>query len=170
LERFAVVHNYLIILLKSELFIVILTFISKNYKGKRRELFMSDNENKDISEFKKLKDTINTYIEGSRELNYEKMISVVHPDARLFLGNVETSKKLYEHWKPDPVRFPDEKSKKEWYNKAIIKILSIQIEGTIASVKLQFANWYYDFHNFVKINGEWKMVDKVSSKIEHHER
>jgi len=98
------------------------------------------------------------------------MISVVHPDARLFLGNVETSKKLYEHWKPDPVRFPDEKSKKEWYNKAIIKILSIQIEGTIASVKLQFANWYYDFHNFVKISGEWKMVDKVSSKIEHHER
>ncbi len=119
-----------------------------------------------MTEFEKLKKAISTYIEGSRELDYEKMISVVHPDARLFLGNVETSKKLYDHWKPDHVRFPDEKAKKEWYDKAIIKILSIQIEGTIASVKLQYANWYYDFHNFVKIKGEWKMVDKVSSKID----
>ena len=131
---------------------------------------MSKKDNKDISEIEKLKDAINTYIEGSRELDYEKMISVVHPDAGLFLGNVETSKKLYEHWKPDPERFGDEKARKEWYDKAIIKILSIQIEGTIASVKLQYADWYYDFHNFVKINDEWKMVNKVSSKIEHHKR
>ena len=127
---------------------------------------ITEQDNKDITEIEQLREAIETYIQGSRELDYSKMVSVVHPDARLFLGNEETSKNLYIHWKPDPVRFGTEEAKRDWYEKAIIKILSIKIEGTIANVKLQFADWYFDFHNYVKTSAGWKMVDKVSHKIE----
>ena len=105
------------------------------------------------------------YIEGSRRLDYDKMIESVHPDARLFIGNQSKSKNLYEHWKQGMDRFKDT-DKEEYYKNTIIEILSIQVEGTIANVKLNYNSWYYDFHNLIKIGDDWKIVDKVSHKIE----
>ncbi|NPE09425.1 MAG: hypothetical protein GNW80_14155 [Asgard group archaeon] len=95
------------------------------------------------TEYDNVKKTMEIYIEGSRRLDYDTMISVVHPDARLFLSEKQT-----------------------YYKKTTIEILSIEVEGKIASVKLNYNNWYYDFHNLIKIGSDWKIVDKVSHKIE----
>ena len=104
------------------------------------------------------------YIEGSRRLDYETVISVVHPDGRLFISEEQTSKNLYDHWLKGLDRFKDT-DRDEYYKKTTIEILSIEVEGKIASVKLNYNNWYYDFHNLIKIDNDWKIVDKVSHKI-----
>ncbi|MGC9781416.1 MAG: nuclear transport factor 2 family protein [Candidatus Heimdallarchaeota archaeon] len=109
--------------------------------------------------------TMEIYIEASRWLDYDKVISVVHPDAQLFIGNTSESKNLYKHWKQGLERFKD--IDREEYNKNTkIEILLIEVEGTIANVKLNYNSRYYDFHNLIKINEEWKIVDKVSHEIE----
>ncbi|MCK5046152.1 MAG: nuclear transport factor 2 family protein [Candidatus Heimdallarchaeota archaeon] len=117
-----------------------------------------------ISEYDNVKKTMEIYIEGSRRLDYDKKISVVHPDARLFISEELKSKNLYEHWLKGQDRFKDT-DRDEYYKKTTIEILSIEIEGKIASVKLNYNNWYYDFHNLIKIDSDWKIVDKVSHKI-----
>ncbi|MCG3254403.1 MAG: hypothetical protein H7648_11210, partial [Candidatus Heimdallarchaeota archaeon] len=43
------------------------------------------------SEYDNVKKTMEIYIEGSRHLDYDTIISVVHPDARLFISEKETS-------------------------------------------------------------------------------
>ncbi|TET27917.1 MAG: hypothetical protein E3J70_10925 [Candidatus Heimdallarchaeota archaeon] len=117
------------------------------------------------SEYDNVKKTMEIYIEGSRRLDYDTVLSVTHPDARLFLGDEQTSKNLREHWLSGLDRFKDT-DRDEHYKKTMIEILSIEVVGTIASVKLNFNNWYYDFHNMIKIGNDWKIVDKVSHKIE----
>jgi len=117
-----------------------------------------------ISEYDNVKKTIEIYIEGSRRLDYDKVITVVHPDARLFIGDEQTSKNLYEHWLQGLDRFKDT-DLDEYYKKTKIEILSIEVVGTIASVKLNYNNYYYDFHNLIKIGNDWKIVDKVSHEI-----
>ncbi len=108
--------------------------------------------------------TMEVYIEASRWLDYDKVISVIHPDARLFIGNAAKSKNLYEHWKQGLERFKDI-DREEYYKNTKIEILSIEVEGTIANVKLNYNSRYYDFHNLIKIDEEWKIVDKVSHEI-----
>ncbi len=116
------------------------------------------------SEYDNVKRTMEIYIEGSRRLDYDTIISVVHPDARLFISEKQTSKNLYDHWLGGMERFKDT-DREEYYKKTTIEILSIEVEGKIASVKLNYNNWYYDFHNLIKIGSDWKIVDKVSHKI-----
>ncbi|MBK5113572.1 MAG: nuclear transport factor 2 family protein [Candidatus Heimdallarchaeota archaeon] len=118
-----------------------------------------------VTDYENVKKTMEIYIEGSRRLDYDTMISVVHPDARLFISEKPTSKNLYDHWSSGMDRFKDT-DRDEYYKKTTIEILSIEVEGKIASVKLNYNNWYYDFHNLIKIGSDWKIVDKVSHRIE----
>jgi len=118
-----------------------------------------------ITEYENIKKTMEIYIEGQRRLDMDQVISVVHPDARLFISDKEKSKNCYEHWLEGLDRFKDV-DKEERYRNTTITILSIDIIGKIASVKLNYNNLYYDFHNLIKIGSDWKIVDKVSHKIE----
>ncbi|NHJ32958.1 MAG: nuclear transport factor 2 family protein [Asgard group archaeon] len=117
-----------------------------------------------ITEYENVKKTMEIYIEGQRRLDMDLVITVVHPDARLFISDEEKSKNCYEHWLKGLERFKDV-DRDERYKNTTITILSIDIIGKIASVKLNYNNWYYDFHNLIKIGSDWKIVDKVSHKI-----
>lgn len=49
-----------------------------------------------------------------------------------------------------------------------ISIVSLNIEGTAANAKIKIENEtviMYDYMNMVKINGEWKIVSKIFSRI-----
>jgi len=117
-----------------------------------------------ITEYENVKKTMEIYIEGQRRLDMNLLETVVHPDARLFISDEQISKNLFEHWSAGLDRFKNT-DMDEYYKKTSITILSIDIIGKIASVKLNYNNWYYDFHNLIKIGNDWKIVDKVSHKI-----
>ena len=103
-----------------------------------------------MKRFNQVKKTIETYIEGSKRLDYDMVTSVVHPDARLFAGNDDLSKNLYEHWKTDFARHRERYSPEEfsnmWGDK--IEILSIEVDGSIARAKLT-SGWWIDYYSLV---------------------
>ncbi|MDP2152770.1 MAG: nuclear transport factor 2 family protein [Methylotenera sp.] len=47
----------------------------------------------------------------------------------------------------------------------IAKIVSIDIVGTVASVRLESDNWtghrFTDFFNVLKVDGQWKVMNKI---------
>lgn len=52
--------------------------------------------------------------------------------------------------------------------KRSISILSLNVEGTAANAKIKIETEtviMYDYMNMVKINGEWKIVSKIFSRI-----
>lgn len=106
-----------------------------------------------------VKKVLETFLEGTKRLDYAMMTSVVHPDARLFLGEESESKRLYDHWK-DCSTFTKEE-KKNYFDSFLSAILSVEVEGTIARAKLRMNNWV-DFLTLIKINDDWKIVVKVS--------
>lgn len=114
-----------------------------------------------MNHFDQVKKTIETYIEGSKRLDYEMVTSVVHPDARLFLGNDDVSKNLYEHWKTDFERHRKNYSPEEFYKMWDDKILSIEVAGSIAYAKISSGRWI-DHHSLIQLNNEWRIVSKIS--------
>jgi len=114
--------------------------------------------------FREVKQVMENYVKSVETLDFELMRSLAHEDGRIYIGNTSTSKNLHDHWKGDEERFKT-MDIDEWKKKLSVKILSIQVEGTIANVKIRMGNWY-DFHNLVKTPEGWKLVTKVSHKIE----
>lgn len=114
-----------------------------------------------MNHFDLVKKVIETYIEGSKRLNYEMATSVVHPEGRMFLGNEWVSKNLYEHWKTDFARHREKYTPEEFYEMSNDEILSIEIDGTIARAKVTSGRWI-DYHSLILVNDEWKIVSKIS--------
>lgn len=121
---------------------------------------------------KEIRKTLDIYIDGSRRLDYDRMISVVHPDARLYYGGNEKSRLLYEHWKGTPEHLK-EVNLDDYYNKTRIEICSIEAESTIGFAKVIFHTFfdykYIDYHTLIKVQNDWKIIDKVSYLIESPE-
>jgi hypothetical protein len=109
----------------------------------------------------KLKKTLEIFLEGTKQLDYEMMTSVVHPDAQMFLGEQTESKLLYEHWKNTKTMSKQEK--KTYANSFESEILSIEVVGSIACAKTSMNNWI-DFLTLIKIGDGWKIVVKVSHR------
>jgi hypothetical protein len=114
--------------------------------------------------YKEVNKVMDIYIQTVMELDFTLMRTVAHADGRIFLGNTSTSKNLHDHWGDDNRQYSPEK-KAELIKKMRIKLLALQVEGTIAFAKI-FMNGWIDYHNLVKTPDGWKMVDKVSHKIE----
>ena len=114
--------------------------------------------------YDEVKDVMDTYFRSVRSLDFKLMRSVTHKDGRIFLGNESTSKNLHDHWSDEEGELIDEERKK-MIKKMRLELLSIEAEGTIANVKLRMGNWL-DFHNLVKTPKGWKIITKVSHRIE----
>ncbi|NHK30664.1 MAG: nuclear transport factor 2 family protein [Asgard group archaeon] len=114
--------------------------------------------------YEEVKKVMDTYIKSVKTLDFELMRSVAHQDGRIFLGDTDTSKNLHVHWADDNRRFTPEK-KEEMKKKMRVKLLALQVEGTIAFAKIRMGGWI-DYHNLVKTSDGWKLVDKVSHKVE----
>ncbi|NHK30663.1 MAG: nuclear transport factor 2 family protein [Asgard group archaeon] len=114
--------------------------------------------------YEEVKMVIDTYIKSAKTLDFELMKSIAHQDSRIFLGNTDTSKNLPEHLGDENKRYSAEK-KEEMIKKMKIKLLTLQVDGTIAFAKIRVGGWI-DYHNLVKTSEGWKLVDKVSHKVE----
>ncbi|NHJ48524.1 MAG: nuclear transport factor 2 family protein [Asgard group archaeon] len=114
--------------------------------------------------FKEVKKVMDTYVLSANELDFPLMRTVAHVDGRIFLGNTSTSKNLHVHWGDENRQYSPER-KEELKKNMRVKLLTLQVEGTIAFARI-FMNGWIDYHNLVKTTEGWKLVDKVSHKIE----
>jgi hypothetical protein len=92
------------------------------------------------------------------------MRSVAHQDGRIFIGNTSTSKNLHDHWADDDELLKDA-NRVSALKKMELELLTLQVEGTIAFAKIRIGGWL-DYHILVKTLKGWKLVDKVSHKME----
>lgn len=103
--------------------------------------------------------TIQHYIDGAREGKGELMKPAFHDDATIF-GYIGTDlfagpiQKLFD-WNDENGPATEIKT----------KIASIDIEGTIATARLEADNWtghkFTDMFTLLKTDGQWKVVNKV---------
>ena len=114
--------------------------------------------------YDEVRDVMGIYVKSGRTLDFKLMRSVAHKDGRIFIGGRSTSKNLHDHWADDERIFTDEERVKMMKTMEL-EILSIEVEGTIANVKMRMGGWY-DFYNLVKTPEGWKIITKASSKIE----
>ncbi|PPC95093.1 MAG: lumazine-binding protein [Methylotenera sp.] len=112
-----------------------------------------------IDEYAVIERVIQHYIDGARTGKGDDMRPAFHPEATifgyvgedLFSGPIEN---LYQ-WNDANGPAKD----------IVAKIVSIDIVGTAASVRVESDNWtghrFTDFFNILKINGQWKIMSKI---------
>lgn len=113
----------------------------------------------DIDEYAVIERVIQHYIDGARTGKGDDMRPAFHAEATifgyvgedLFSGPIEN---LYQ-WNDANGPAKD----------IVAKIISIDIVGTAASVRVESDNWtghrFTDFFNILKINGQWKIMSKI---------
>lgn len=106
-----------------------------------------------------IKSTIQHYINGAKSGKGDDMKPAFHDDATifgyigsdLFAGPIQ---KLFD-WN-------DENGPA---TNIVTNIVNIDVEGSIATVRLESDNWtghqFTDFFTLLKVDGEWKIINKV---------
>ena len=112
-----------------------------------------------MDDYQQIRAVIQHYVDGARSGKGELMRPAFHNDATifgyvgedLFAGPIQG---LYD-WNDANGPAPDIQS----------TIASIDIYGTIATVRLELDNWtghrFTDLFTLLKVNGEWKIMNKV---------
>lgn len=112
-----------------------------------------------ISEYQAITRVMQHYIDGARSGRGDDMKPAFHADATifgyvgddLFAGPIQN---LFD-WNDENGPARD----------IVCHITNIEIVGTAASVRLESDNWtghrFTDFFNLVKIDGEWKIMNKI---------
>ena len=103
------------------------------------------------------------YHEGHVQYKPELYDEILHDDWKFFYFNNDgelelVDKQTYKSW----YNPKDRDDKLEWYT----KILSVDITGNSASVKLKIGNQkveFTDYFNMIKIENRWWVVNKISS-------
>jgi putative lumazine-binding protein len=113
----------------------------------------------DVSEYDAISDVIQHYINGAISGKGNVMKPAFHDDATIF-GFVG----------PDLFAGPIQ-GLYDWNDEngpatgMVSRMVSIDIVGTIASVRLESDNWtghrFTDFFNLLKLDGKWKVMNKV---------
>jgi len=103
--------------------------------------------------------TIQHYVDGGKTGRTDEMKLAFHPDAtisgyvgdELFAGPIQ---KLYD-WNDQNGPATELQS----------RIANVDIEGTIATVRLELDNWtgqkFTDMFTLLKVDGQWKIISKV---------
>ena len=106
-----------------------------------------------------IKKTIQHYINGAVSGKGEDMKPAFHSEATIFgfIGDDLFSgpiKNLFDWIDENPAA-----------EELKTKIVNIDIEGTVASVRLESENWsgykFTDLFNLLKLNNQWKIMNKV---------
>lgn len=113
----------------------------------------------EINDYRAIETLIQHYIDGARAGKGELMRPAFHDDATifgyvgedLFAGPIQG---LYD-WNDENGPAPDIES----------TIASIDIYGTVATVRLESDNWtglrFTDLFNLLKVDGQWCVMNKV---------
>jgi hypothetical protein len=114
---------------------------------------------KTVSEDNAIAETIQRYVDGGKSGRTIEMKAAFHPDATifgyigpdLFAGPIQ---KLFD-WNDQNGPATELQS----------RLATIDIEGTIATVRLELDNWtghkFTDMFTLLKLDGEWKIISKV---------
>jgi hypothetical protein len=112
-----------------------------------------------VNEYDAIVATIQHYIEGGRLGQSAEMRKAFHADATIFgyLG-------------PDFIGGPIQ-GLYDWVDQnppaagLQVRIVSVNVEGTVASVRLDMDDWsghrFTDMFTMLKVDGEWKVISKV---------
>lgn len=123
-----------------------------------QQIIMSD-KSADLSEYDAITNTVQQYIDGGKSGRGAEMKPAFHPDATifgyvgadLFAGPIE---QLFD-WNDQNGPATELQA----------RIASIDIAGTVATVRLELDNWtghrFTDMFTLLKVDGEWKIINKV---------
>ncbi|MBR1225162.1 nuclear transport factor 2 family protein [Bradyrhizobium sp. AUGA SZCCT0176] len=112
-----------------------------------------------ISDYKAIGQTVQHYLDGAKNGKGALMKPAFHKDAAIYgyvgpdlwAGPIQT---LFD-WTDKTGPAPD----------IVGKVVTIDIAGTIASVRVESENWagyrFSDFFTVLKVDGEWKIINKV---------
>lgn len=112
-----------------------------------------------VSEYDAIARTVQQYVDGGRSGRGAEMKAAFHPDATifgyigadLFAGPIQ---KLFD-WNDQNGPATELQA----------RLPSIDITGTIATVRLELDNWtghrFTDMFTLLKVDGEWKIISKV---------
>ena len=118
--------------------------------------------------YQALQQILVAYITATKEMDSDKLCSLLHPDARIYNSDSMDSRKLQLHWQEIPPHMKN-LDKDQYRNKTKMNITSITIDGTIAhtviSVQTYFNYEYLDMHAFLWAKNQWQMISKVSHLI-----
>ena len=112
-----------------------------------------------LREYDAIAGTVQKYIDGGRSGRGEDMKAAFHPDATIF-GYVGTD--LFA----GPIQqLFDWNDQNGPATELQARIASIDIAGTVATVRLELDNWtghrFTDMFTVLKVEGEWKIMNKV---------
>ncbi len=118
-----------------------------------------NNATTEVSEYDAIANAIQPYLDGARSGKGDDMRPSFHEDATVF-GYVG----------PDLFAGPIQQlfawnDKNGPATELQARIASIDLVGTIATVRLELANWtgfrFTDMFTLLKVDGEWKVMNKV---------
>ena len=114
---------------------------------------------KTVSEYDAIAETIQRYVEGGKSGRGAYMKGAFHPDATIFgyIGDELFSGPIQKLFDWNDQNWPATRLQ--------ARLASIDIEGTIATARLELDNWtghkFTDMFTLLKVDGEWKIISKV---------
>jgi len=112
-----------------------------------------------VSEYDAIATTVQHYIDGARSGKGDDMKPAFHKDATIF-GYVGDS--LFAGPIQQLFDWNDENGPAKGLE---ARIASIDITGTVATVRLELDNWtghrFTDLFTLLKVDGEWRIMNKV---------
>lgn len=112
-----------------------------------------------ISDYEAIEATIKFYVEGARSGSGKVMKSAFHADATIFgyIGEDLFAGPIQKLFDWNDANGPA--------SGLVAKISHIDIVGSAASARVETENWtghkFTDFFNLLKVNGEWKIMNKI---------
>jgi hypothetical protein len=126
-------------------------------------------------EYESIRDSIATFVEGLRLLDYPTISKIFHQDALSFgVRNGAITFVERDHWKEMRERELAEDAY-DPNNQAWFEILSIERYGNAASVIVEIAFTtdpvdYIDLYHMLKTDDGWKIVNKIYHHIKKKKR
>ena len=113
----------------------------------------------DLSDYDAITSTVQHYIDGAKSGRGDDMKPGFHKDATIFgyVGEDLFAGPIQElfHWNDQNGPATDLEA----------KVASIDIVGTVATVRLELDNWsghrYTDLFTLLKVDGDWRIMNKV---------
>lgn len=113
----------------------------------------------------KIRNTVQIYFDGMYESNAEKIYEAFHPNAKITGYSSQTGNLLEMSVDDFANRVASlQPSMKEQGAAILLEILSIEIAGSTAAVRVRDAYRsliFLDTLSFLKIDGEWKIYNKL---------
>ncbi len=117
------------------------------------------NASANLNDYDAIAKTVQHYIDGAISGRGDDMKPAFHKDAMIFgyVGNDLMAGPIQQLFDWNDKNGPAKELQS--------RIASIDIYGSIASVRLELDNWtghrFTDLHTLLKVDGEWKIMNKV---------